>query len=320
MQGVWLEAQKLTVRDDLPAPKPTPDEALIDVSYAGICGTDLQLLSGYYPYAGVPGHEFIGRVVAADKHPLWIGKRVVGEINVACGQCTLCRNNLSNHCAQRKVLGIRALHGAFATQLVLPVSNLYEVPDCVTDECAVFTEPVAAALQILEQVSIRAEHKVMIIGAGKLGQIIAQVLNTTGCDLYVVTRYAEQRALLSDPNITCMSEREVVSHCMDVVIEASGSPSGFALASTSVVPRGTIVLKSTFAARPENCVDLSTLVVNEVTLVGSRCGPFATALDFLSQHKIDPTRLIQSCYPLRDALDAFTEAKTSNSMKILLQP
>lgn len=318
MQALWLEDKTLTLRDHVPVPSVPPGSVLIQVLLAGICGTDLELVKGYYPYRGVPGHEFVGKVVNAPGRPSWVGQRVVGEINIACGMCKACRTGLRTHCKKRTVLGIVNHDGAFAEYVTLPLKNLHQVPRSIPDEAAVFTEPLAAALQIGHQVQLRPTDRVLIVGAGRLGQLVAQVLALTGCELQIVARHETQRALLAGCNITATTEDAVPCQKMDVVVEATGSPSGFSLALQAVRPRGKIVLKSTYRGSVE--VNFSSIVVNEITLVGSRCGPFASALRLLASGVVDPTPLIVSRYPLSKALTAFEHAGRPGVLKVLLEP
>ena len=319
MQALWLEDKTLTFRDDVPVPSVPPGSVLVRVRLAGICGTDLELAKGYYPYRGVPGHEFVGEVVEAPGRSSWIGHRVVGEINIACGICTACRTGLRAHCEERAVLGMVNHDGAFAEYVSLPLENLHRVPQSpLPDEAAVFTEPLAAALQIGHQVPVRPTDRVLILGAGRLGQLIAQALALTGCDLQVVARHETQQALLAGCNITPITEDAVPCHKMDLVVEATGSPRGFALALQAVRPRGKIVLKSTYRGSLE--VNVSSIVVNEITLVGSRCGPFASALRLLASGVVDPTPLIVSRYPLSKGLTAFEHASRPGVLKVLLEP
>ena len=318
MRAIWLENQNPSYRSDISQPVPAPGQALVRVLLAGVCSTDLELLRGYYPFTGIPGHEFVGQVVAAPDAPAWVGQRVVGEINIACGGCAACLAGNPTHCARRKVLGIRDWHGAFAEYLVLPLINLHRIPDSVTDQAAVFTEPLAAALEILQQVAILPSHRCLVVGAGRLGQLIAQVLSTTGCELKVVARHAYQRELLQRRHITWNSEPQVGAGTMDIVVDATGTPAGFNLARQAVRPRGTIVLKSTYQG--EMSVNFSSLVVDEITLIGSRCGPFPPAIQLLSGALIDPTRLIQAQYPLEDGLRALEFAAQPGVLKVLLNP
>jgi 2-desacetyl-2-hydroxyethyl bacteriochlorophyllide A dehydrogenase len=317
MQALWLEDQQLSLRTGLPIPEPQAGEALIRVRLAGLCGTDLELARGYYPFAGIPGHEFVGEVAeAADCS--WIGRRVVGEINIVCGQCDSCRAGRPTHCENRSVLGIRGRHGAFAEYLALPVANLHPVPDSVPDEAAVFAEPLAAALQIQTQVAVRPGDRVLVVGAGRMGQLIAWTLALTGCDLQVAAKYSKQQRLLAERGIRVAAEDTLPRRHFDLVVEATGSPFGFELARRAVRPRGTLVLKSTY--RGDLAVDLSSLVVDEITLIGSRCGPFATALRLLEQRMVDPTGLIEAEYPLARGLEAFERAGQSGVLKVLVRP
>jgi threonine dehydrogenase-like Zn-dependent dehydrogenase len=318
MDALWLENQKLELRKDVPEPVPVTGEALIKVKLAGICSTDLELLGGYYPYCGILGHEFIGEVVSSPSDPSWIGKRVVGEINITCGECEMCKAGLSRHCEQRKTLGIHDWNGVFAHYVVLPLENLHEVPATVCDRAAVFTEPLAAACEILEQISIKQHDRVLIIGAGRLGQLAAQVLQLTGCKLNVVARYPIQQRLLAERNIDAIEESCLGSKKYDIVIEATGSPHGYLLARQTVRARGTIILKSTY--KGETPVNLSGIVVDEINLVGSRCGPFEPALKLLAESQVDPTHLIEEIYSLEQGLEAFKRASRSSAMKILIQP
>ncbi len=313
MQAVWLENQRITLRR---VPEPTvPGEALIRIRQAGICGTDLELVKGYYPYTGIPGHEFVGEVVAAED-PTWIGARVVGEINVVCGMCAACRGGRRSHCEHRTVLGIVNRHGTFAEYTTLPLANLHRVPDTVPDEMAVFTEPLAAALEIQEQVAIHPTDHVLLIGAGRLGQLIAQTLALTGCDLHVLARHPGQKERLAARGIPVLSADTLPLRCWDVVIEATGSAEGFHLARQAVRPRGTLVLKSTY--KGELTINASALVVDEITLVGSRCGPFAAALRLLEARRVDPTPLIMDVLPLSRALEAMERAAQPGMLKVLL--
>jgi threonine dehydrogenase-like Zn-dependent dehydrogenase len=313
MQAVWLENQQMTLRR---VPEPTvPGEALIRIRQAGICGTDLELVKGYYPYTGIPGHEFVGEVVAAED-PAWIGARVVGEINVVCGTCAACRSGRRSHCEHRTVLGIVNRHGTFAEYTTLPLANLHRVPDTVPDEMAVFTEPLAAALEIQEQVTIHPTDRVLLIGAGRLGQLIAQTLALTGCDLHVLARHPGQKDRLAARGIPVLSAETLPLRCWDVVVEATGSAEGFHLARQAVRPRGTLVLKSTY--KGELTINASALVVDEITLVGSRCGPFAAALRLLEARRVDPTPLIMDVLPLSRALEAMERAAQPGMLKVLL--
>ena len=315
MRSLWLQDQKITFRTDIPIPIHSEGEALIKVHLAGVCSTDLELMGGYYPFTGIPGHEFVGEVVSSPTGPSWVGKRVVGEINIACGKCYMCQTGFPRHCQNRKTLGIHGWNGAFAEYLVLPLVNLHEVPAKIPDEVAVFAEPLAAACEILEQVQLNQDAKVLVIGAGRLGQLVAQVLQTTGCDLQVLTRNPRATELLAAREIQSISEANLPGKRYDTVVEATGSPDGFKLAHHSVRPRGTIILKSTY--KGEARVNLSSVVVDEVTLVGSRCGPFEPALELLKSGRVYPAHLIDAIYPLEQGLLAFEHAARPGALKIL---
>ena len=314
MKGLWLEQQQLQLRADLPTPEPAEGEALVRVLCAGICNTDLELLRGYYPYAGIIGHEFVG-IVEQGPASL-INQRVVGEINATCGHCRYCQRDQPTHCENRTVLGIVNRNGAFADYLSLPVKNLHRVPDQVPTEAATFTEPLAAALEIQEQVEIAASAKVLVVGDGKLGQLVAQTLALTGCDLLMVGRHPEKLAMLADRGIKTGFADAVNNRTYDVAVDCTGNPDGFAIALSALRPRGTLVLKSTYAGKLT--VDASAIVVDEITIVGSRCGPFPAALDLLAQGQVDVQSLIQARYPLSAGLVAFEHAQQRGTLKVLI--
>jgi threonine dehydrogenase-like Zn-dependent dehydrogenase len=316
MRALWLEDRRLRLIEDAPLPEPPPGEARIRVLRAGVCNTDLELVKGYYPFTGVPGHEFVGRVDAAPDAPGWTGRRVVGEINAACGACPTCRAGRRSHCPTRTVLGIVGRHGAFTECLTLPLVNLHAVPDDLADDVAVFTEPLAAALQVQEQVTIRAGDRVAVIGDGKLGQLVAQTLALTGCELRVIGRHQGKLDRLRSRGIAAGLPEGLPRRTADVVVECTGNADGFALARGAVRPRGTIVLKSTYYG--QTTVDFSSLVVDEVTLVGSRCGPFARALELLASGTIDVSGLVEARYPLADAVAAFEHAGRRGVLKVLV--
>jgi threonine dehydrogenase-like Zn-dependent dehydrogenase len=318
MRALWLEKRTLRLRDDAPAPAPPAGEALIRVLRAGICNTDLELVRGYYPFSGIPGHEFVGRVEAAPGNEAWVERRVVGEINAVCGRCETCRAGRHSHCENRTVLGIKDRNGAFAEKLTLPVENLHAVPDGVDDDVAVFTEPTAAALELQGQVRIAPGDRVVVVGDGKLGNIIAQTLALTGCDLFVVGRHAAKLALLEARGIRVGLASDIASRRADVVVECTGNAEGLTLAREAVRPRGTIVLKSTYSGAVT--VDLAPVVVDEVTLVGSRCGPFAPALELLASGGINVRPLIHAHYALADGLAAFDHAVRPGVLKVLVDP
>ena len=315
MRALWLEDRALSLQE---VAAPTEgDEALIRVRVSGICGTDLELARGYYPFTGVIGHEFVGDVVESPD-PTWIGARVVGEINVDCGICEACLAGRPTHCENRSVLGITGRDGAHAEYLRLPLRNLHRVPDSVSDDAAVFTEPIAAAVEILQQVHVLPTDRVLLVGAGRLGQLVAQVLALTGAHLRVVAKHDHQKALLEARGIASVAAEDVEARRWDIVVEATGSPSGFDLAARALRPRGTLVLKSTY--RGEVTLALAPFVVDEITIVGSRCGPFAPALRLLERGEIDPLPLIAERFPLGRAVDAMEAAARPGMMKVLLVP
>jgi threonine dehydrogenase-like Zn-dependent dehydrogenase len=314
MKALWLENNQISLRE---APQPRkPNEALVKIRKAGICSTDLELVKGYYPYTGILGHEFVGEVVESAEAS-WIGQRVVGEINVICNQCEQCLHGRSTHCENRTVLGIVNRDGTFAEFTTLPVVNLHRVPNSVPDEMAVFTEPLAAALEIQEQINIKPTDRVLLVGAGRLGQLIAQTLELTGCDLRVVARHSHQQNLLKRRGIRVISEEEIQPWRWDVVVEATGSPTGFALARKAIRPRGTLVMKSTY--KGEMSVNFSAIVVDEINIIGSRCGPFEPALRLMESRQVDPTVLIADEFKLDEALKAFERAAETGVLKVLVE-
>lgn len=315
MKSLWLENNQLSLHTDVPIPQPPPGEALIRVLRAGICNTDLELLRGYYPYTGILGHEFVGVVEHGPDHLL--GRRVVGEINAVCGQCRFCQQGQPTHCDRRTVLGIVNRPGAFAEYLTLPSANLHPVPDTVPTDAATFTEPLAAALEIQQQVRVSQAEKVLVVGDGKLGQLVAQTLALTGCDLLVVGRHADKLANLQNRGIATGFADAVQDRAYDLSVECTGNPEGFAIARRALRPRGTLVLKSTYAGHLT--IDASSLVVDEITLIGSRCGPFAPALELLKTEQVDVLPLIHARYPLSQGLQAFAHAQQRGVLKVLLE-
>lgn len=315
MRALWLENQTLRLRNDAPEPD-RADEVRVRVTLAGICNTDIELTRGYYPFAGIPGHEFTGVV---DRGPSHLeGNRVVGEINAVCHQCQACRNGRPTHCERRTVLGIARRDGAFAEFLSLPAGNLHVVPDHISDEEAVFTEPLAAALEIQEQIDISASDRVLVAGDGKLGQLVARSLALTGCRVAVAGRHPRKLDLLAQHGISTLRPDEVEGRAFDIAVECTGSAGGFDLARRALRPRGTLVLKSTYAG--SLTLNASPLVVDEITIVGSRCGPFGRALELLGRGSIDPRPLIDAEYPLARALEAFEHAQRPGTLKVLVRP
>jgi threonine dehydrogenase-like Zn-dependent dehydrogenase len=303
MRALWLENRQLRLRDDVETPS---GEALVRVLLAGICNTDIELTRGYYPFTGIPGHEFVGE---------WEGKRVVGEINAVCHACEACLNGRPTHCERRTVLGIKGRNGSFAEVLTLPIENLHEVPDDVATEEAVFAEPVAAALEIQQQVKIGAEDRVLVVGDGKIGQLVAQTLALTGCRLAVIGRHRNKLDLLKRRGIETFES--LPANKFDIAVECSGSPAGFVTARSALRPRGTLVMKSTYAG--DLTFNASSLVVDEITMIGSRCGPFAPALRLLADRSIDVRPLISATYPLADAITAFEHAQRPGTLKVLVR-
>jgi len=316
MRALVYDGQ-LRLVSDYAQPSPAPGEALVRVELAGICNTDLEITRGYMGFQGVLGHEFVGVVERSEESHL-VGRRVVGEINCYCGACPTCLEGSPTHCPHRTTLGIWGRDGALADYCVLPVRNLHLVPDNVSDEQAVFTEPLAAALEILEQVHLRPTQRVVVLGDGKLGLLVAQVLRLTGCDLAIVGRHADKLAILERQGVPTRLASQSMDIKADVVVDCTGSPGGFAAARSMVKPRGTLVLKSTFEGQNE--VNLTSIVVDEVRLVGSRCGPFAPALRLLARQLVDVESLITAVCPLDDALAAFERARTTGSLKVLVRP
>ncbi len=317
MLAVHLENGTVSVRE-APVPKRRPGFALIRMRMAGICNTDLELQRGYYGFRGRPGHEFVGEVVAADS-PQWAGRRVVGEINLACGKCEWCRRGLGRHCPKRSVLGIVKHPGAFAEYLTLPEANLYRVPRGVPDEHAVFTEPVAAACEILEQVRIPRGAGVAVLGDGKLGLLIAQVLAARGARVRLYGKHSNKMAIAGRAGIeTERAGRRLPERAWDWVVEATGSEGGLEAAVRMARPRGTVVLKSTVHGMPR--CDTARVVVDEITLVGSRCGRFPPALRLIRSGALQLEEMITARYPLNEAPAAFAHAARPGALKVLLLP
>jgi threonine dehydrogenase-like Zn-dependent dehydrogenase len=318
MRALFLD-RKTGVRfvPDYPTPEPGADEALIRVVRAGICNTDLELIRGYYGYQGVLGHEFVG-VVEESPDPSWVGRRVVGEINITCGKCDMCRRGMPTHCRNRTVLGILGKDGSFADYVTLPLRNLHAVPDSIPDEVAAFTEPLAAALEILEQVNVAPGERVVVVGAGKLGLLIAQVLAKAGADLTVGIRTPRRnRTLLQQWGIDVRSVDRIPRGMADKVVDATGTPEGFALARSFVRPRGTLVLKSTYHGKMQ--VDMTSVVVDEITIVGSRCGPFHKALDWLKRGDVDVLSMLDAVFPLERGVEALEMAARPGTLKVALE-
>lgn len=317
MRGLWLEAGRISYRDDLPLPQRQPDEVLIRVSLAGICNTDLELQRGYYPFTGVPGHEFVGVVVESETAGR-LRQRAVAEINVPCGACDMCRRNMSSHCRHRTTFGIHGRNGTLAEFVAAPTTNLHPVPEGVPDEEAVFVEPLAAAFEVLEQVHIRSDDLVVVLGDGKLGLLIAQVVALCSGRVVAIGHHREKLDILRRRGIDTRMNGETLAGQADVVVECTGRQSGLDDALRLLRPRGQLVLKSTYAGLAQ--VDMSRLVVNEIQLVGSRCGPFEPALRALARGLVDVRSLIDSFYGLDAGEEAFLRAGARGALKVLLRP
>ena len=300
---------------DVPEPEDFADSALVQVSLAGVCDTDLQLVRGYMQFRGVLGHEFVGTVVAGPDELL--GRRVVGEINFACENCSACHAGMQRHCPARRVLGIRGADGAFAEFVRIPAANLHVVPDGIPDEAAVFAEPLAAAFEILEQIEIEQGQSCVVLGDGKLGLLIAQVLRDAGGRVLAVGKHPQKLVILDRLGIETVARSEWTPQPTSLVVEASGSRDGFAAAVAAVKARGTIVLKSTVAERFS--VDLAPLVVNEVRVIGSRCGPFPPALRALENGAVEVAPLISDRVPLHRADEALRRAGIPGTLKVLVE-
>jgi threonine dehydrogenase-like Zn-dependent dehydrogenase len=311
---VW-DGQQLRQEPAYPTPLAEDALALVRVRLAGICATDLQILQGYMGFQGVPGHEFVGEV--SQGPAALVGQRVVGEINFACGHCTFCNRGLGRHCPTRRVMGILHADGSFAEYVSVPVANLHRVPDSVADEAAVFTEPLAAACEILDQIAVQPADDVVVLGDGKLGLLCAQALHSAGARVRVVGKHPHKLALLQQLDIPAVGLTDWQPQPADVVVEATGSTAGLQLAMDIVRPRGTLVLKSTVATA--HALSLAPLVINEITVVGSRCGRFPPALQALAQQRVAVAPLIERVYPLRDGLTAVAHAARPGTLKILLR-
>jgi alcohol dehydrogenase len=308
---------KLKYFEDYPTPEPEVNEALIKVQIAGICNTDLEIIRGYMGFMGVLGHEFVGlveKVNGPEQH--LIGKRVVGEINCYCGSCDYCQKGLKTHCPKRTTLGIVNKDGAFAEHLTLPVSNLWTVPSELPDEVVVFTEPLAAAYEILEQIHLQHSNRVLVLGDGKLGLLCAFVLNLAGLEVTLCGNHRDKLRIASGQGILTILRADFApDKTYDVVIEATGAAAGFETALQCVRPRGQIVLKSTIAAGKE--MNLTPLVIDEVTLVGSRCGPFGPALRDMTKGLFPLHKMITAAYCPEQFKEAFTKANEQGNLKVL---
>ena len=295
--------------------RPLPPRAIVKVHLAGICATDLQIFKGYMGFKGVPGHEFVGTV--ADEANEFAGKRVVGEINFGCGHCDACRRDLNRHCPNRSVMGILNADGAFADYVTVPTANLHIVPENISDEEAVFAEPLAAAFEILSQIQLNPGDEVLVLGDGKLGNLCAQALRLSGAKVTVLGKHADKLALIKKAGMRIIELKDWQPRQFDVAVEATGSASGLELALGAVRPRGILILKSTVAGKHQ--VSLAPIVINEINVIGSRCGPFPDALAALAAKQVSVMPLIEKCYELSDAVAAVNHAAKTGARKILLR-
>ena len=294
------------------------NECAVRVVRSGICNTDLEIVKGYAGFTGTLGHEFVGIVETADAQPELVGRRVVGEINVGCGRCEHCSSGDSRHCPRRTVLGIKGRDGCHAEYLTLPAQNLFEVPDEVSDHEAVFAEPLAAAIGIAEQVEVFPETRIAVIGDGKLGLLCARSLALLSPNVVLIGRHREKLRLATVSGIETSNDGDAVKRAgsFDLVVEASGAESGFQLAVDLVRPRGKMVLKSTFQGRPT--WEAWRVVVDEISIIGSRCGRFAPALKLLASKRIEVKDLIDSEFEISRGLEAFETAGRRGVLKVLL--
>jgi threonine dehydrogenase-like Zn-dependent dehydrogenase len=316
MRALFWDGNDLTLRSSYRTPVADRHNALVKVCLAGVCSTDLQILQGYMGFHSVPGHEFVGTVSEGPKHLL--GQRVVGEINFGCSQCDSCRRGLGCHCPNRTVMGILNADGAFAEFVSVPVANLHVVPETVSDEEAVFTEPLAAAFEIVEQIPLNPGDEVLVLGDGKLGSLCAQALKLSTAHVTVVGKHVDKLRLIRQRAIRTVLLGDWQPQLFDVVVEATGSAGGLELAMNAVRPRGTLVLKSTIAG--DHHVSLAPIVIKEIAVIGSRCGPFGPALEALAEKNISVTPLIEKIYPLSEGLNAVAHAGRPGTRKILLRP
>jgi len=321
MLGIVFD-KKLILKNNIPIPVPKKNEALIRILLAGICNTDLEIIKGYMGFKGILGHEFVG-IVEECRNKRWIGKRVTGEINAGCGKCSYCKNALENHCPHRKVLGIFNKDGAFADYLTLPVKNLHIIPENISDEEAVFIEPLAACYEVLEQVRINKSNVAIVLGDGKLGLLMAQVIKNTACKLCLIGRHKEKLSIARGLGIDVVSVKQSLKvqklklTKADIVIDCTGAPQGLDLAMEVAKPKGKIILKSTFASK--SYLNLSPVVINEFSIIGSRCGPFKKAIDALKNHEVKISPLIYKIFPLNEGLKAFKVSCEKKTLKVLLK-
>ena len=316
MKAVYFDGKIKVCEQDFPSLE--PGEALVKVDLAGICGTDLEILQGYMSYEGILGHEFVGTVVKSENLDL-AGKRIVGEINAGCGACAACYRGMERHCPNRTVLGILGRGGAFAEYLSLPERNLHVLPDLISDRQAVFVEPLAAAFEIKEQISLNPEWRAAIVGDGRLAQLIVRVLKMSCPDVVCFGHHPAKLGMLEELQVkTKIGVEKNDERSFDLVVEATGNVSGFSDAIRLARPRGTVILKSTIASK--GSLDLTPTVINEITLVGSRCGLFRPAIDALAARAISVDSMMGPVFSLENFQEAVRCAKEPDTLKVFLRP
>ncbi|GAB6036015.1 alcohol dehydrogenase catalytic domain-containing protein [Fundidesulfovibrio butyratiphilus] len=304
--------------EERPLPVPGPGEALLRTVLAGVCNTDLELLKGYYNFTGIPGHEFVAVVEKAPDHPALEGRRVAGDINLGCGKCPLCRAGDARHCPDRTTLGILGKDGVFATHFTLPVGNLRPIPDNLADEKAVFAEPLAAALEVGQQLHLTARHRLAVLGDGKLGLLVALGLRHHNPNITLYGRHPEKLSLAERFGVTtALHDPAQAPRTYDIVVEATGRPEGLEAALNLVRPEGTVVCKTTTEAKTG--LNMARVVVDEITLMGSRCGDIALALHALAEGLVDPTGLIEATLPFCQVTEAFERAGSRGAKKVLVR-
>lgn len=316
MKALEFINNAIVLNENVDIPKFSDNESLIRVILAGICNTDIEITKGYMGYSGILGHEFVG-IVEKSSNPELVGKRVVGEINAGCGKCSWCGKGLARHCPDRGTLGIWKKEGCMADYVVLPNENLVVVPDNLSNEEAVLVEPFAAAFEILEQLHIKPDSKVAILGDGKLGLLIGIALSTIPCDLIQIGKHPEKLEIVQNHKVkTCLLSDLKIEKDYDIVIDATGSVNGFETALSLTKPRGVLVLKSTVAA--DKPLNLAPVVIDEITILGSRCGQFKPAVDFLEKKIVNVLPLIAKTFKAEDAIEAFEYSRTKGVLKVLL--
>jgi 2-desacetyl-2-hydroxyethyl bacteriochlorophyllide A dehydrogenase len=316
MHAIWLENRQISVRTDVEMPRPSRQEALVRMHLAGICGTDLALLEGLYPFVGIPGHEFVGEVVEGP--PSLEGRRVVGAINIACGRCAACARGDAKHCESREALGIRGRPGAFAEFLTLPVENLLVVPAELCAVAAAFVEPLAAAVHAVDMAIAGPDDRLLVVGAGRLGQLVCRTAAGRCAELVAIARDPRKARLLEGIVTRVVAGKAPATARFDAVIECSGSPAGLAQAVSAVRPGGRVVLKSTYPGAAS--LDFGRVVVDEIRIIGSRCGPLDRALDLLASGAVSVEELVHGRFPLEQARAAFEYSRAPGVIKVLLEP